>query len=205
MFDIDLLESFGEECRTFLEITVSSTTGIHKFINKVRFTGSLLDKEPPKITAYALRLWKRIRAELEHRLETISRQGDEAANFDVFKQYRKYMQGRYFQHLGKFIILFLWSDTWLVSGKIFQRLAACHAVPAGSQDESVAYNQTGRRTLGSRDLLNFCWQCVGANNLASRRRIFILLIHWCRVDYVCCMDSKNVRIMTYKVSDRGLL
>jgi hypothetical protein len=50
---------FARKCRRkfrhkFPGITVPRTTGIHELINKVRATGSLLDKEPAKKNAVCL-------------------------------------------------------------------------------------------------------------------------------------------------------
>jgi hypothetical protein len=47
----ELYVKFGSarKCqRKFPRVTVGRTTGIHEFINKVRSTGSLLDKKPTK-------------------------------------------------------------------------------------------------------------------------------------------------------------
>jgi hypothetical protein len=95
-------------CHKFPGIAVSSRTGIHELINKVRCTGSLLDKKPAK------KMLDEIRARLEHtteitetpctrdwHLEIVSSQSDKAVNFNLFKWYREcvHVQGHNFQHL----------------------------------------------------------------------------------------------------------
>jgi hypothetical protein len=102
--------------RSFTRITVPSTTDIHKLINKVRSTGSLLDKKPAKKKPCAYRRkTRRDRGQVrthtteiietpctrDRHLEIVSRQSEESVNLILFKCYRERVRvlGHNFQHL----------------------------------------------------------------------------------------------------------
>jgi hypothetical protein len=61
-------KQWGKFCRKFPEITVPSTTGIHKLVKTVRSAGSLPDKKPAKKKCCVLTEERldEIEARLEH-------------------------------------------------------------------------------------------------------------------------------------------